>query len=234
MPELTLRRSDTELWLIDHPLRALGAHLGTRTSVIRLADGSLWLLSPGPGLESLKAELEALVPVSALVAPNAMHHLSLPATLTLFPEATVYGPPGLKAKQPDLPYLPYAQAPWAAEIPRIEVQGLGGLEESAFYHRPSRSLLVTDLVFNIRRSQHLWTRLFMILNDGYGRFGPTRVLRSLLKDPEALRASLEAILAWDFERVVMAHGEVLESDGRRQLQAAYARIGVLPAGPVPV
>jgi hypothetical protein len=30
------------------------------------------------------------------------------------------------------------------------------------------------------------------------------------------------MLAWDFDRIVIAHGEVLESGGREALRAGYA------------
>jgi hypothetical protein len=52
-------------------------------------------------------------------------------------------------------------------------------------------------------------------------FGPTYLERLLVRDRAAARRSLERILAWDFERVVVAHGAVLESGGREALRAAY-------------
>lgn len=226
MTDLKLKAHAAELWTVDHPFKILGAHVGTRTTLIRLAAGGLWLLCPGPGLEQLKDDIAALGPVEALVAPNSMHHLYLPTTAKLFSAARVYGPPGLKAKQPDLSYSPLDQASWADELPTVPLRGLGPLQESAFYHPPSRTLIVTDLVFNIH-PEDAWTRLFMTLNDGNGKFGPTRILRSLLKDRQALTASLEKLLAWDFDRVVMAHGDVLETGGKTKLREAFARIGVL-------
>jgi hypothetical protein len=62
----------------------------------------------------------------------------------------------------------------------------------------------------------------MRVNGAYGRFGPTRLLRTLVRDRPALRASVEKILAWDFERVVVTHGEVLERGGRDALRAGFA------------
>ena len=96
------------------------------------------------------------------------------------------------------------------------------MNEVVFLHRASRTLVVTDLCFNVRHSDHLGTRLFMRVNGAYGRFGPSRLLRSLVRDRPALRASLERILAWDFERVVVTHGEVLEHGGRDALRAGFA------------
>ena len=38
----------------------------------------------------------------------------------------------------------------------------------------------------------------------------------------AARQALERILAWDFDRVMIAHGEVLESGGPDTLRVGYA------------
>ena len=99
------------------------------------------------------------------------------------------------------------------------------IEEIVFCHRPSRTLLLTDLAFNVRESPSLPTRLWLRLNGVYGRFGPSRVARALIRDRAAARDSLDRILAWDFDRVVVSHGVVLESRGRRVLRNAYQWMG---------
>jgi hypothetical protein len=103
------------------------------------------------------------------------------------------------------------------------VRGAPSLEEICCFHPRSRTLLLTDLAFNLQRSDHLFTRLFMRANGAYGRFGPSRIFRyRVLADRAALRESLDRILAWDFERVVVAHGEVLERGGRKVFRDAFA------------
>lgn len=230
--ELQLRQIADGLWVIDHPFKVMGACIGTRTTIVRLDDGGLWLLSPGAGLARLKSEIEALGPVTALVAPNNMHHLALPATSSLFPTARVYGPAGLVAKQPGLKFTPFDELGpdhWPG-LQMLSLKGFGPLEERAFYHRATRTLMVTDLVFNIQHSAHTWTRLFMRLNDGYGKFGPTRICRALIKDKTLLAQTLDHLLRWDFERVIMAHGDVQTSGGKQALQAAFSRIGIQASG----
>ena len=44
----------------------------------------------------------------------------------------------------------------------------------------------------------------------------------LIRDRAAARASLQAILAWDIDRVVVAHGDVLETGGCAALARGYA------------
>lgn len=38
----------------------------------------------------------------------------------------------------------------------------------------------------------------------------------------AARASLERILSWDFDRIILAHGHLIETNGKRALREAYS------------
>ena len=92
-----------------------------------------------------------------------------------------------------------------------------------FLHRASRTLLCLDLCFNVNTSASFATRLMMRINGAYGRFGPSRIFRyAVMKDRRALRASLDKILAWDFDRVTVAHGDILETGGHKAIQRGFA------------
>lgn len=225
---MTLQPIAKDLWTIEHTLRIAGLPIGTRTSVVRLADGGLLLHSPGPLDTSGRSALEGLGPVRALVAPNALHHFYVEENARAFPEARIYGAPGVAAKQPGVHFHEElgdtAPAAWSADLDQRLVRGMPGVDEVAFLHRASRTLLLTDLAFNVRHSDSAWMRLFMRLNGAYGRFGPTRMLKTRFRDRAALRASLERILAWDFDRVSVTHGEILEAGGREALRDAFAGI----------
>jgi hypothetical protein len=61
----------------------------------------------------------------------------------------------------------------------------------------------------------------MRFNGGFDRFGPTHICRSMCKDRAAVRAGVERLLAEEFDRVVVAHGQVLPSGGREALRAGF-------------
>ena len=223
-----MRELGPGLFAIDHPLRMPGGiELGTRCCLIRLASGGVVVHTPGPLLPEVRGALDSLGPVRALIAPNLLHHLSLGANAVAFPHAPVYAAPGLREKlgnvRVDEVLGEEAPALWAADLEQTLVGGAPSLNEVVFFHRASRTLLCLDLCFNVRRSPSLVTRAFMRLNGAYDRFGPSRLFRyAILKDARALRASIDRILAWDFDRVTVAHGEVLESGGRETLRQAFA------------
>jgi hypothetical protein len=183
--------------------------------------------APGPRTAALRAEIEALGPVRALIAPNLLHHMYLAECVGAFSQARVFATPGLREKlgSARVDEVLDEQAPslWAKELDQLFVHGVPGMGEVVFLHRPSRTLLCLDLCFNVRSSPSLFTRLFMGANGALGRFGPSRLFRyAMMKDAQALRASLERILAWDFERVTVAHGDVLEHGGRAALRESFA------------
>lgn len=221
-----LRSVANELWMIDHPLRVGGLQLGTRTTVVRLTSGGVWLHSPGPLQPALTAEISALGPVQALVASNAMHHLYLSQNVEAFPQAAVYVSPALPAKiKGAFTYNILSDEPptlWRDDFVQHLVGGTPKLQEVVFLHRTSRTLILTDLAFYIRHSDSWFTRLFMRLNGAYGHFGPSRIFRTLVKDRVALRSSLARIQEWDFDRIIVTHGEVLESGGKYAMQTQYA------------
>lgn len=222
-----MRQIDTNLWVVERPLRFVGGvELGARMTVVRLADGSLFLHSPVALDDALRAELQALGTPRYVVAPNRFHHLFAGAYRDVFPECRLYVAPGLPEKRPDLHYaavLPAeASTPWLGEIDQELFAGLPMMNEVVFLHRASRTLLVCDLAFHLGPEAPWLTRVCFRLVGGYDRFGPTVVERLLIRDRVAARASLERILAWDFDRVIVAHGKILEQGGREGMRRGYS------------
>jgi glyoxylase-like metal-dependent hydrolase (beta-lactamase superfamily II) len=204
-----------------------GLELGARSCVIRLGDGSALVHAPGPGTASLAREIEAIGPVRALIAPNLLHHMYLAECARAFPAARVFAAPGLREKLPELRVDEVLgekpPEPWRGELDQLVVRGAPTMNEVVFLHRSSRTLLCLDLCFNVRRSKSLFTRLFMRANGAWDRFGPSRLFRyTMLRDARAMRESVDRILAWDFDRVCVAHGDVLESGGREALRESFA------------
>ena len=149
----------TNIWVIDFPLRVGGLHLGTRTTVVRLASGGLWLHSPGPLQPDQLTAVSALGPVQALVAPNALHHLYLAQNVHSFPRATVYVSPALPAKlKLPFPHEVLGDEPpalWKDEISQHLVGGMPKLQEVVFCHHASRTLVLTDLLSFVKRMERL-------------------------------------------------------------------------------
>ena len=220
-----LRPLAPDLWVADRPQTFYGLPVGTRMTVIRLADGALLLHSPVALDAQLRSELDAIGRVRYVVAPNRVHHLYAGDVAKAYPEARLWVGPGLERKRPDLTFVAVlgddAPEEWRDAVAQVFFRGRPYENEVVFFHRPSRTLILCDLAFNFGPRTATSTRLLMQLVRSYGVFGPSKLDPLLIRDRAAARASLERILAWDFDRVVVAHGDVLESGGREALRAGY-------------
>lgn len=221
-----LRELGKDIWVAERPQRFWGLEVGARMTVMRLADGSLLLHSPFSLDAALRRELDALGEVRFAVAPNRFHHLHAGEVARAYPAARLWVAPGVADKRPDLQYVAVLgdEPPdeWKSDVSQLFFRGRPMENEVVFFHHASHTLVMCDLAMNFGPRAPLVTRAVMTLMGGYGQFRPTRLDPWIVRDHPAGRQSLEQILAWDFDRIVIAHGEVLETGGQHALRAGYS------------
>lgn len=228
-----LRAIDEGIWLADGDCVSFyGFPYPTRSVVVRLASGDLWFWSPIAFDPALKAELDALGPVRHLVSPNKIHHLFLGDWQAIYPEARLWGPQSTVGKRRDLAFSGVlgdeAPADWRGEIEQFWVRGSPALDEVAFFHRASRTLILADLSENFGPAflEAHWSpwkraiaRIWKIV-EGWG-YAPLEWRLSFF-DKRYLRRAKARWLELDPENVVMAHGECQLGNGRAYVERAFA------------
>lgn len=215
------------LWTVRRPQRFFGIEMGTRMTACRLADGGLWIHSPVAPDPALAAALEALGPVRAVVAPSKLHHLYLPAFAARFPGAPVFGSPGLPAKRRDIAFAGVLgdapEAVWAADLDQCVVRGNRILDEVVFLHRTSRTLIVADLCEEGNADWPWLSRIGARIAGIYGRHAPPRDMKWLFRhDRAATRRTVEHILSWDFDRMILSHGSLVHTGAKEIFRRAFA------------
>ena len=129
---------------------------------------------------ALRQSLDALGEIKAIVAPNRLHHLFLAEYITSYPQARVYTAPSLRKKRPDLRITSELgdepQNEWRGEIEQHLFRGAPPLNEVVFFHPATRTLVLTDLAFNVSKNAAKRSPLFYWLWD-VGHFGPHRFVR---------------------------------------------------------
>src|SRR5690606_933589 len=144
--------------------------------------------------------------------------------------ATVYLAPRIREQAKgviDFPAEDLAGAfgyPWDAEVASLPVDG-AYMTEFEFFHRASRTLILTDLIENFEPSRLSWpVRLLARAGgvvDPHG--GMPRDMRVTFRSRrEELRAAVETMIAWQPERIILAHGRWYERDGAAELRRAFA------------
>jgi hypothetical protein len=219
-----LRAFGRDLWLAEGPtVSFLGFPYATRMAAARLPDASVWLWSPVEPSPALLDAVRALGEVREIVSPNKLHHLFLGAWAEAFPQARLHAPPGLARKRPDLHFAAeLGDTPdpaWGGAVDTAVFRGSLAMEEVVFFHRPSRTALVGDLIQRADPASFRgWRRLVMRLDGLLGPDGSTpREWRATFWRRGAARAALRKALAWQPERLVVAHGDCVAEGGREAL-----------------
>ena len=178
---MRLKPISDSIWTIAAPLSLGGLKLNTRTTLIRLDDGSLWVHSPVQLTEALKSEVEALGPVRWLVSPCLLHHLYIGSWKSEFPEATILAPKGLSKKRPDLDISNTIRegASWNDEVEVVYLEGFPANREHVFFHKAE--LILTDLCFFNPNATGL-TGLYLWINGVTKRPNLPLLVKFMIKD----------------------------------------------------
>ena len=223
-----------EMWIVDGPEIGFGApglklSHPTRMTVVRLPCGGLWLHSPTAPTPPLLRRLEELGRVGCLIAPNNFHYSWMLDWKERFPKAGVWGVPGLPGRvrrslQPVNPLGDKPDVAWAQVLDQALVQG-NFFNEAVFFHRPTRTLILTDLIENLESSRVRSPVVGRLLQwsgvaDQDGR-RPLDMGLAFLFRRRILRTALRRIFDWNPERVILAHGRWFPTNGAEQLRRLF-------------
>lgn len=227
----TPKRFAEDVWIVDSgPINALGLRLPVRMTAIRLADGSLLLHSPTRYAIPLRQALEVIGPIRHLVLPNMAHWTYARDWQKAVPDAILWAAPGVRERRQvqaaglQIDRELGAQSPrdWVDQIAQVAVPGGLGFVEIVMFHRPSRTLVVTDIVQNLEAAKlPPGARLFIQALGGAGpEARPPVYLRALVKfgGGEAAREAARRLIALGPERIIVSHGRPIERDGTMRLK----------------
>ena len=223
---MSLRDLGDGLWVHEAPLRFMGAQAGRIMNVIQLPGGGLFVHSPAPLDDTLRAAVAALGEVRFVVAPSRLHgHVSMPEWRDTYPGAQLIGGPGLAKRRKKLRLdgeLGDEPDPrWADVLDQAPFRGNRVLPEVEFLHRPSRTLIAADVAIHFGAHSPPAARMMARTSGMYGRLRPTPFFRAFTRDRGAARRDIERILEWDFDRVIPGHGAIWESGGKEALRREW-------------
>jgi hypothetical protein len=227
-----LRAIDGNLWVVEQPFKYFGLEVGTRMTIVRLNSGDLVAISPIKIDSETIEQINRIGEVKYIIAPNLYHHLFIKDFRSIYPAAQLWATSSLAQKKPDL----------AIDLQIVDLQnhlfdeidyllfdgfqtlyfnGYTPLNEYVFLHRASRTLILTDTAFYFDDRFVPLTQLIAKLMGGYKLLRPSLLEKLATRDKIAVKKSVEKVLAWDFDRVIMAHGSIVETGGRRQFKSGY-------------
>ena len=66
--------------------------------------------------------------------------------------------------------------------------------------------------------------------NGAHRAGLSRAFKLAIRDEPAFRESIAQMMRWNFDRVVVGHGELIETGGYEKVLVALREAGYAPEG----
>jgi hypothetical protein len=219
-----LTKISDAIWTTERSQRFWGLETGTRMNVVRLSSGGLFIHCPVALDAELRRQIDALGEVVAVAASSLYHHLYAGDWMRAYPGALACGCPGLARKRPDLPFGlelgDEAHPLWKADLDQIYFSARFE-REVVFYHQQERTLICADALLNLSAHPSRATRLAAKLM-GNTAPGKGYLERIAVRDWALGRKQVDRILEWDVGRILLAHGAIVERDGREVIREAYA------------
>ena len=214
------------IWVTERPVWFSGVRLRSRTTVVRLAGGALWVHSPGPPNDELCSALDALGDVRWVVVPNRFHHLAAPAMAARYRDAVVVGPKPAEARNPSLRLTMGLQDPIyvraTPELAGMPLAGVPFLDERVFFHADSGTLIGPDLLISACARDHWTWRISARIWGSYGKARTPPDVRWNTRANAAAAEALAQIRALPVERVLVAHADPITDRPIEQLAEAWS------------
>jgi hypothetical protein len=221
------------LWFADGGIVSFnGFDYSTRMAIVRLADGGLWLWSPVAKTAAIEDDVRALGPVRHIVSPNKLHYLFLQEWQAAFPKAELWGTAATICKCSNLDFsgtlTDRPPAGWEGQIDQFHFTNSIFMDELIFFHCASRTAIIADLsqTFSdafLKSHWPWWMRRIAKLSrmvEGWG-YAPIDY-RISFRHRASARPKIRALIKEHPEHVLVAHGEVVRTDGEAFLLPAFS------------
>ena len=222
----------TDVWIVDGPTIRFGfpwsMPFPTRMTIVRLHGGALFVHSPTALTVDLRGAVDNIGTPRWIVGPNRIHYWWIPDWHLAYPQAEVWLAPRIREQAHGR--IDFAaqeltrdgEYPWDAEIATLPVRGRY-MTEFVFFHRVSRTLVLTDFIENFEPGKlgstfQRWLTWLGGAQDPDGQM--PRDMRLTYPRTE-LRRAVETMIAWNPERIVLAHGRWYETNGTAELLRAF-------------
>ncbi len=219
-----------KVWIVNGPtVRDMGFTFTTRMVIVKLSEGSLWIDSPVPVPFDTLKRITDLGPVKYLVAGTPRHVWRLESWHALFPQAQLWAarPTLLTLQKTHLPFTGFLEdeppESWANDLEQLVFKGNPLSSEVFFYHRKARTVILDDLIQAnpVVKGEPIRNALFKLEGVLYPQGGVGLEIRLTFINRNLARKSLEKVLTWDFDKLIIAHGDCIDKNAKDYIKRAF-------------
>ncbi|KAK7439382.1 hypothetical protein VKT23_017605 [Stygiomarasmius scandens] len=234
--ETVIREITSNVWTFSAPFKVGILPFGIRSTAIKLSNGDVWVHASTPLSQETKESIDKLGPVKWIMNSGLSHHFYLGEFKKAYPGAKLIGVNGIgeKKKAEGLAF--------DGEYGKDSTETLYGFEDEikscyfsgtankdvAWYHIASRTLIVGDLLVNLPATEQFSKSKASAKLPFINTLSPNgwllkRSLWGSAIDKDAVKRDFKTVAEWDFERIILAHGDIIEKDAKKAWETAYSR-----------
>ncbi len=221
-----MRQISENVWVQESSMELVGLQLSLRMTVIKLGSGNLWVHSPTAISNKLKQEVDSLGKVEFIVAASNGHNSWVTQWQDNYPEAKVYISGGIPKKIEIQNYKLLDENStniWQDDLEQQYMPSVAMFNESVFFHKKSKSLIVTDFIQNhpdeglksISFLGKITKPILKILGFKGKCTAPPLKIGFKIKDKSEFGKSVINIQNWDFDKIIVTHGEIIDQDAKQ-------------------
>lgn len=216
-PFLPVAAGTSNLRLFTSELRIVpGVVIPLHSMLVETATKAVLVSPVGTRAEMTACEGRQVV----LVEPSLLHHKRLAKAVQVLEPQELWGPDGFAEKLPEFKDARvFGRDPWPHDdmLSFAEIQGAPFRNEVVFFHHPTRTLYTADLAFDILEPKGVIAPLALRMMGIYKQFAVPKMWNRWVKDKAAFKTSIDRVLAWPIERIAVAHGDMVQHNGREKL-----------------
>ncbi|GAA6060627.1 hypothetical protein JCM10212_006378 [Sporobolomyces blumeae] len=244
-PELVIRKLDDQVTIFSVPFSRMGlVPFGGRSTAIKLQSGNVFLAASHALCPDTLSTISSLGPVKHLVMLDAEHGMYTEQYHKAFPDAKLYFPPKAVKKWKSKGLLNEGASNYfsfgegladpfevdtAAEIKSADFTRAHLNEDIAFYHAPTKTLIEADLLMSLppteqyskSTSRNSIPFLSKMMKPG-SSIHQKMLWHLVAKDKQEMSRAAKEVAAWDFDRLIPCHGDVIEPGGKKAWLDTYA------------
>ncbi len=220
------------IWLKEYPIKYAGTRFNARMTIVRLKNRKLLIHSPCEIDSTTKSEIEKLGNVEFLVAPGYYHYFYIDSAQNAFPHAETFICPGIERKLPEMKFDwilgDRPDSRWIDDFDQILMRGNRFIWETAFFHKPTKTLLLVDLIENfthktknVNWSLKVWWKVVFHMWENPK---PAPEYRLGWHNKKAARAALTHVMQWDFNKIIISHGDVIDENAKEVALKAWGKL----------
>ena len=230
---------DNEIWTRDYIIEYFGTVFYARCTIIRLSNDKYLIHSPSP-IDDIFTQFLKDKEIEYLIAPGSYHYFNIAKWNEIYQKAKVLITPGVEFKAYNLKsdaiygilhnnYIDIdKESVLNKDFEFVLIRGFSEMNEIVMLHKKTKTLIIVDVMEYVTTKYYDYMNrmghLFWILFRMHNKPLPAPEYQFTLKHKNLAKESFQSILKWEFNKIIISHGQNVYPEKEMKMNAEQAVI----------